>query len=116
MMEPDLSIALMNEDIFVNEGAIAENIVAEMLVKNGLELTYFEKVGSLEVDFIADIDGIATAIEVKSGNSRKSASLKKVMGTYGVKKGIKLRNGNVEPVDENLICYPLFAAAFIRNL
>lgn len=117
MMEDDLSIALMSDDLYVNEGAITENAVADMLAKNGFRLTYFEKKGRLEVNFVINLGGAVTAIEVKSGNTRQSKSLKVIMSDkYNVKKGIRLKNSNVLVNDDGIEHYPLFASAFISEL
>lgn len=40
---------------------------------------YYEKKSQLEVDFVLNIDGVVTAIEVKSGNNKKSKSLNSIV-------------------------------------
>jgi len=117
MMEEGLAVAILDQDLLVNEGAIAENIVADMLSKNGYDLTYFERKGKLELDFILNLNGVVSAVEVKSGNNRQSKSLGVIMSDkYKVGRGIKLEDTNVM-VDENGVeHYPVFAAAFIRSL
>lgn len=117
MMEGGLDKALLSNDLFVNEGGIAENLVADMLGKSGYPLTYFEKNGSLEVDFVLNLNGVASAVEVKSGNNKRSKSLSVVMSDkYRVKRGIKLENSNVFIDDGGVEHYPIFAAAFMDSL
>jgi predicted AAA+ superfamily ATPase len=117
MMEDGLSKALLNGDIDVNEGAIMENMVADMLGKNGYELMYFEKNGSLEIDFILNLDGIVSAIEVKSGINRKAKSLNMLMSPkYTVKRGIMLEGRDIFVDEKGVEHYPIFAAAFMRSL
>ena len=117
MMEKDLPIALLNDELQVNEGAIMENIVAEMLIKAGYELMYFERKGTLEVGFILNLRGTVTAVEVKSGNNKMSKSLDEVMSErYNVKRGIKLENTNIYVDEKGVEHYPIFAAAFIGSM
>jgi Predicted ATPase (AAA+ superfamily) len=115
MMEGDLGDALLNGDMFMNEGAIAENIVAEMLTKNEYELNYFERKGTLEIDFVINLNGKAVALEVKSGNNRQAKSLDVVMKDYKIK-GMMLENTNVYVDEKGIEHFPIFAAAFIGDL
>ena len=114
MMEPAAAVAILDGDMRINAGGIAENLTADAIAKKDIALTYFERKGRLEVDFILNIEGTITALEVKSGNNRQSKSLDAVMsGRYNVKRGIKLERTNIY-VDENGVeHYPLFAAAFL---
>ena len=117
MMEDGMATALLNDSVYVNEGSIVENMTADMLAKCGYGLTYFERKGTLEVDFVLNLNGTATAIEVKSGNNRKSKSLDSIMSDkYKVKRGIKFENSNIYVDGKGVEHYPLFAAAFIRNI
>lgn len=52
--------------IYINKGAILENIVASELKSRYSKIMYFERKSKLEMDFILNIDGKVTAIEVKS--------------------------------------------------
>jgi len=71
----------------------------------------------LEIDFVLNLNGIAVAIEVKSGNNKQSKSLKSLMSEkYKVRRGIKLRNNNTFVDDRGVEHYPLFAAAFMRSM
>ncbi|MCL2148177.1 MAG: ATP-binding protein [Methanomassiliicoccaceae archaeon] len=117
MMEEGLARGILNSDLDVNNGAMMENIVAEMLVKEGYELNYFEKNGTLEIDFVLNLGGAVTAVEVKSGDDKQSKSLGVVMSkTYKVKRGIKLQGTNVVIDDKGIERYPIFAAAFMRSM
>jgi len=114
MMEPGVAVAVHNGDIRANKGAIAENLTAEELSKNGVLLVYFEKKGKIELDFILNPDGVVAAMEVKSGNNTKAKSLDSVMSEkYGVKRGIKLEKTNTYVDEKGVEHYPLFAAAFL---
>jgi predicted AAA+ superfamily ATPase len=114
MMDEEIPFAVLNKDLSVNEGAIMENVAADILAKHGYQLTYFEKKGTLEVDFILNIRGTAVALEIKSGDNTKSKSLDVVMSKHGVKRGMKFGRMNVG-TDGAVECYPLFALAFLED-
>lgn len=107
--------AMMRKDLSVNEGAIAENSVCQMLTACGLKPYYYEVDKEVEVDFIAEIGAEICAIEVKSGKHRRARSLKKLMGMdsgKAVDRWIKFENGNIMVTDDGVEHYPLFCAAF----
>ena len=117
MMEDGVSEAFLNNEIDVNEGAVMENMAADMLSKNDYKLTYFEKNGSLEIDFVLNLNGIVSAIEIKSGINRRAKSLNVLMSSkYNVKRGIMLESRNVFVDEKGVEHYPMFAAAFMRSL
>lgn len=111
----DIQIAILKGDHRVNRGAIQENITAECLSKGGVPLRYFSTV-SMEVDFIASFNGNIAAMEVKSGNNKRSQSLKSVMDKYGVRRRIKFEIGNISVDGNGIEHYPLFASAFVDSL
>ena len=114
MMEPGVRVAVLDGDMKVNQGGVAENLTADVLSKKNILLAYFERKGKLEVDFVMNLDGNVTALEVKSGNNRQSKSLDVLRSEkYGLKKGIKLENTNVYVDEKGVEHYPLFAAAFL---
>jgi len=116
MMETGIQKSIYNENLYINEGGIIENICASELNNHYGNLYYFEKKSKLEIDFIANINGIATAIEIKSGNNRKAKSLQSIIDNYKtVKRYIKFENINNIYIEENNIeHYPLFMIMFIK--
>lgn len=115
-MENNIYASINNNDIYINKGAILENVCAEELATRYENLImYFEKKSTLEIDFVLNIDGIATAIEVKSGNNKQAKSLDSIIKNYKtVKRYIKLENDTKIYVDEKGIeHYPLFMIMFI---
>ena len=117
MMEKGIGSAILNKDLMINKGALMENIVADVLTKEGYDLFYFETKGTLEIDFILNLNGTATAIEVKSGNNKQSKSLGSVMSDkYKVQRGIKLSDTNTFVDERGVEHYPIFAAAFMRSM
>jgi len=72
--------AILNGELEVNQGAIVENAVADLLVKNGHALHYYDRKGRLEIDFALQMDDAVVPVEVKSGmDHRKHASLTKLL-------------------------------------
>ncbi len=120
MMGNDTRIAIRNGDSGVNEGAIVENIVMQMLSACNLDAYYYEEAGTMELDFIVNIKGELMVIEVKSGKKHRSRSLLKLMAdenkNRNVKRWIKLMDGNIG-IDENGVeHYPHFCAAFADSM
>jgi len=113
MMEKGIIPELLKEETTVNKGKIAENAVAGELRRKGNILMYFEKKGRLEVDFVMNLDGGVAAVEVKSGDNKRSKSLDALSEKYNVSRRIKLENTNVYTDDRGTEHYPIFAAAFI---
>ena len=121
MMGRETMLAILNDDISVNEGAIAENIVCQMLRCNDLPTFYFDlskqDAPRMEVDFITMLGSSITAIEVKSGKKRRApsiANLKKDVRGKEVGRFIKLYNGDITTPahDPEFEHYPMFCIAF----
>lgn len=128
-----LSESILEGRTGVNRGGIVENAVANMIVKCGLSINYFERDcveldedenevrDRIEIDFIVPFgDGLA-AVEVKSGKNRRSGSLKKLMtderySGYPFTRFIKLEDSNIRTDDLGVEHYPLFAAAFMDSM
>lgn len=111
--------AIADDDISVNEGAIAENAVCSMLSKCGIEPYYYEIPKELEIDFVVELGKDLCAIEVKSGRKRKARSLKKLMDMEqgrNVSRWIKFEYGNIMLTEDGVEHYPLFAVAFIDSI
>lgn len=108
--------AMMDDDLSVNEGAVAENLVCSMLVKNGVTPYYYERNKEMEIDFIAEIGSELCAIEVKSGKNRRAASLRKLRESDSgdqVTRWIKFEYGNIMVSQDGVEHYPLFCASFV---
>ena len=102
-----------------NIGAIAENAVAEGLMKSGyLPRFYNVPKGEkrMELDFVVETgDGICV-IEVKSGKERSAPSITKVDRFYDVARRICLSEDNIGITEGGIEKYPMFAACFLREL
>lgn len=79
----ELYKAILFDKLDINEGMIMENIVAQMLRRNGHRLYFYSRSDSdhrenhMEIDFLITEGKKIAPIEVKSGNYRSHASLDK---------------------------------------
>lgn len=112
-------MAVYEGDYSYNMGSVAENVVAECLMKSGYPPMYYRKdkgEGRMELDFVEEFwDGIAV-IEVKSGKNKIAPSLKKVSELYDVARRIMFSSENVGVDMDGIEHYPLFASAFIDEI
>ena len=116
LMEENIEGAIVNRDPFANNGAVMENAIACALRSKGYVLRYYSKRNStLEVDFVENIRGEVTAIEVKSGRKKKSKSLNELYSrSRTVRRAIKLAEGNIFRDENGVEHYPLFAPCFLE--
>lgn len=94
------------------KGALYENLVAGMLVRNGHALHYWrDKREPLEVEFLVEKDGAVVPVEVKASNAA-TASLDRVLARKEIPFGWKLTGGNVG-VSGKKVTLPHYMAMFI---
>ncbi len=115
MMLDNIQAKVLTGDVFVNEGALAENYIAGELAKHGVSLNYYDKKSKHELDFVFPEDGKISIIEVKSGKDyKKHASLDMAQGLFAdrISRCIVVSNNNVEAA--NGVSYlPLYMSMFI---
>ena len=100
-------------------GSIAENIVAECMVKCGITPRYFSKNKGddrMELDFVTKIGRDLAVIEVKSGKHREVPSLSKVPSVFKVDRKVMFKDTNIRISDDGVEHYPLYAAAFMDSM
>lgn len=84
----ELYKAILFDKLDINEGMIMENIVAQMLRRNGHKLYFYSRSDSehrenhMEIDFLITEGKKIAPIEVKSGNYRSHSSLDKFGKKY----------------------------------
>ena len=84
----ELYRAILFDKVDINEGMIMENIVAQMLRRNGHKLYFYSRSDSehrenhMEIDFLITEGKKIAPIEVKSGNYRSHVSLDKFRKKY----------------------------------
>ncbi len=116
---PSARMATLTDDYRYNQGAVAENIVAECLMKSGIQPRCYRKTNGknrMELDFVIELGLDLCAIEVKSGKDRDFPSLRKVSDVFRIDRRIVLEKGNIFVDEEGIEHYPLFAAAFITDM
>lgn len=107
---------IINDDLGLYKGVIAENFVANQLVANGFLLYYWRSDATAEVDFlIKNKDGVIP-IEVKGGDNTKSKSLKVYVDKYNPKYAIRIstKDFGFNP-DTKIKSVPIYATFLIEN-
>ena len=115
--EEELYKAVLFDALDINEGMIMENIVAQMLRKNGHSLYFYSRSDSskrenhMEIDFLLIKNKKICPIEVKSGNYKSHSSLdkftKKFSNTIGEKYILYTKDLMIK---DNIIHLPLYMA------
>lgn len=115
MLEEGTQKAILEDNLYINEGAILENVCSNEIATKHKQLMYFEKKSKLEMDFILNLDGKVTAIEIKSGNNKQAKSLNSIIENYKtVKRYMKFeKDCNVYIDEKNIEHYPLFMIMFV---
>lgn len=106
-----------NQNFNTYKGAIYENIIADMLVKQGYDLYFYKnEKGTLEMDFfIRDKDSLIP-VEVKA-NDNSTTSLNSLIVTESykdIKYGIKLCNKNIG-FNGKFYTFPYFMAFLLKR-
>ena len=106
-----------NKNFNTYKGAIYENIVADMLVKQGYQLYFYKnEKGTIEMDFFARDTNSLIPIEVKA-NDEATVSLNNLIDntTYrDIKYGIKLCNKNIE-YNGKFYTFPYFLTFLLKR-
>ena len=116
MLEDGVTDAIMSGNLGMGKGMLYEALVAEALHKRGGSLFYFAKDTGLELDFVVNLAGEATILEVKAvnGNAKSAKTVLKHPEHYGKTQLIRIKDGNVGFADGILtiphyMAYLLFA-------
>ncbi|MCD8054844.1 MAG: AAA family ATPase [Lachnospiraceae bacterium] len=106
-----------NQNFNIYKGALYENIIADMLVKQGYELYFFRNErGSLELDFLVRDKNSLVPIEVKAEDNRAASLTKIIAGKKytDVQYGIKFANRNIG-CNGQFYTFPYFLAFLLRR-
>lgn len=106
-----------NRNMNVYKGALYENIVAEILSKQGYELFYYKKENStLEQDFFVRTKKKLVPVEVKAkaGTAKSLSTLVKSDAYPDITTGIKFSAGNVG-FQNNIYTFPYFCAFLLKR-
>lgn len=106
---------VLTGDVFVNEGALAENYVAGELAKHGVSLNYYDRKSKHELDFVFPEDDKISILEVKSGKDyKKHASLDMAQSLFfeKINRRIVMSCNNLE-VEDGVLYLPFYMSMFI---
>lgn len=112
-----VKIAILNKEKSINNGALFENVVAQELLANGFNLYYFNNKKQGELDFVIELDGKVTPLEIKSGKDyKKHCALENVLKekNYEIERAYIFLEGNVEIKDQK-IYMPIYMIMFLKN-
>lgn len=107
-----------NRNFATYKGAIFENIVADMLVKQGYDLFYYhDDRSTMEMDFFLRSARHLWPVEVKAGN-RASSTLTRLTGGRGpaadIRNGIKLCGANIG-FNGSFYTFPYFLTFLLKR-
>ncbi len=106
---------ILTGEIGIFKGALFENVIAQILVGNGLTPYYYRRDERLEINFIVSLDDKIVPIEVKAKTNTKSKSLINVIEKQNLEYGIKLSMNNVNCSNPKYKCFPLYMTMFIKD-
>ncbi len=108
----------VNRDYSINNGALVENIVAEALFKQNLNLYYFKKENStLNVDFLLRTQNELVPVDVKvvNQNTKVLSTLVGLNSGYpDIKRAIKIGSSNIA-FKNNIHYIPLFCSFLLKD-
>lgn len=104
---------ILLDNKFLYKGNIAENYVAEQLVRNGVSLYYWKSNSDAEIDFILYNEDGLIPIEVKASDNITSKSLNSYIKKYNPKYSIRISSKNFG-FENNIKSIPLYAAFLIK--
>ena len=107
---------ILNDNISLYKGVIAENFVANQLVCNGFDLYYYRSNNTSKVDFLLYTKDGIIPVEVKAGNATQSKSLKLYIEKYKPKYAIRIstKDFGYDP-KTNIKSIPLYATFLIKG-
>jgi hypothetical protein len=117
MLEDGTQSSILQGDILSYNGAIAENLIADILGKMGRKLYYYHKDGGVELDFLIRYQSQCTPIECKAttGNAKSMRTVLKHPDKYHVSNAIKLGDYNIGRSD-GLLTLPMYMAFLLREV
>lgn len=117
MLEEGTQSSILDGNLLSYNGAIKENMVADVLGKMGRKLYYFHKDGGLELDFLMRYKGLCIPIECKAttGNSKSMSTVLKHPEKYHVTSALKLGDYNIGRKDQ-LLTIPMYMAFLLTGV
>lgn len=112
MLENGSQFDILQGNIYKHNGAVIENLIADIFTKMGRKLYYFHKDSGLEIDFVICYKGKCTLVDVKAVNGN-AKGMKTILlqeaENHHVNDGIRLGNYNIAR-DGHVLSLPLYIA------
>lgn len=117
MLEEGTAWSILQGDLKGYKGAIFENLAADIFGKMGRALYYFQKEGSLELDFLIRYKGECIPVECKarSGRAKSLQTVLKHPEHYHISHAIKLGDYNIGR-EGVLLTLPFYTAFLLREV
>lgn len=111
MLEDGTTDAIMSGNLGIGKGMLYEGVIAETLHKRGASLFYFAKESGLELDFVVNIAGESTILEVKSatGNAKSAKTVIRHPEHYGKLNLICIKDSNLS-FNNDILTIPHYMA------
>ena len=97
LLEDGATDAIMSGKLGMGKGMVYEGLIADAIHKRGGMLFYFAKDTGLELDFVVNINGDSTILEVKAtdGNVKSAKTVMAHPDHYGEVKLIRIKELNI---------------------
>ena len=117
MLEEGTQSSILQGDLLSYNGAIKENLLADIFGKMGRKLYYYHKDGGLELDFLIRYKGKCTPVECKAttGNAKSMRTVLKHPEKYHIESALKLGDYNVGR-SERLLTLPLYMTFLLTEV
>lgn len=119
-LQNELYKAILFDKLTINEGMIMENIIAQMLRRNGHKLYFYSRndkehrENHIAIDFLITEKKKITPIEVKSGNYKSHSSLDKFRKKFSSKIGnAYILYSKDVMIKDGIIHLPFYMAMFL---
>ena len=111
MLEEGTQSSILQGDLLSYNGAIKENLLADIFGKMGRKLYYYHKDGGVELDFLMRYKGKCVPVECKAttGNAKSMRTVLKHPEKYHVENAMKLGDYNVGRSGQ-LLTLPMYMA------
>lgn len=117
MLEDGTQSSILEGDLLSYNGAIKENLLADIFGKMGRKLYYFHKDGGVELDFLIRYKSQCVPVECKAttGNAKSMRTVLKHPEKYHVENALKLGDYNVGRKD-GLLTIPIYLAFLLKEV
>lgn len=117
MLEDGTQASILQGDLLSYNGAITENLVADIFGKMGRKLYFFHKNGGVELDFLIRHNGKCIPVECKAttGNAKSLRTVLNHPEKYHITSAIKLGDYNIGR-KERLLTMPLYMTFLLTRV